>query len=450
MAALAAVMAWSLTSYTGTDPAATASTAPSPSTQNAPSDGLVIGDETSGKSFPEQNTEIEARLRDQPKGDELYRMAEDGEYLVTTDARSPRLNLPGTVGVNAIDPVTWQECASHFNIDVAPYWFKNKYNICRRSPVTLLFVRRDDHGTVVDSGTVEFQLEFIGTMRSTENVIDFRFRMLNFQTTGWTDPTWLFHIQLPCLNADPARTSDCTTPTGTPSFYEMPVSEWQRRAGEEFGIAKAGTTTAVPAGDKYRAELRGFFAFGLQLTLFTPQGPQSDVTPDEIFRCDIANYISGSRCNFNNVGSVLEFSLSDSTLSQSAEFINDAQTDITRTSPGIPGKKVPGAPGDIPLHRLYKAYDTDNTIQASRRKVPKTCRRYHGPGYTKGGTKQCDEYPLATTYENSVRVDTRTVYDYAVKAIDKDHNEKAGRVYGSWLSADHILDYDPFWVKIVP
>jgi hypothetical protein len=113
-------------------------------------------------------------------------------------------------------------------------------------------------------------------------------------------------------------------------------------------------------------------------------------------------------------------------------------------------QKVPGVIGDIPLHRLHSSYDTNNDIRASRRRVPKTCRLYWGPKYTANKTKQCDEYPFATTYENSARVDATTSYDYAVRPIKKEHNETAGFPYGAWLGADRILDGDPFFVRIVP
>jgi len=161
-------------------------------------------------------------------------------------------------------------------------------------------------------------------------------------------------------------------------------------------------------------------------------------SPTAISRCDSATYVNGSKCVFPRVASVLEFSASDTAISDSSQFIRDAQTDITRTKPGTPGKRVPGIPGipgDSPLHRLYSAYDVKTDIKASRRRVPKTCRTYWGPKYTLGGTRQCDEYPFATTYENSARINTHTVFAYAVRTIKKEHNETAGRATArGWVS----------------
>ena len=449
LAVLAAVTIMSLTSYS--EPLATATTQPPATSDDKTLGRGVLGGEVSGKSLAEQSAEVEAQLKEQPKGDDLLKMADDGEYLVVTDARSPRLDTEGSASITAIDPMTWDECVANFDDTVAPYWFKNKYNVCRRFIlVAETFERDTSTGLLVKVGEITTLLEMIGTARNVERTIDFRFRMTRFAESGRPNPDLQLQVQLPCINADPGRTSTCATPTGSPSSYRMSIREWRSRAGEEFSLTKTGTTAAVPAGDQHASELRGFFAFTLQMTLLTDQGPDVVTWPDEMFRCDVSTYADGSNCIFSNVASVLQFRLSDPALSQSAAFIKDAQEDITRTRPGIPGKRVPGALGEVPLHRLYSTYDTGNTYKATRRKVPKTCRRYYGVNYSQNRTRDCDEYPFASTYENAARVDPSGPYDYAVRAISASHNRSAGATYGAWLAADHILDRDPFWVKIVP
>lgn len=132
----------------------------------------------------------------------------------------------------------------------------------------------------------------------------------------------------------------------------------RNRAGEEFVLAKTGTTAAVPAGDTHPSELRDFFVFGLHMTILSDWGSRHLLWPEELFRCDAATYVDGSSV--------------------------------------FSGKKVPGAIGEQPLHRLLGRYD------------------------------------------------------YAVRAISASHNRAAGVVYSAWLAADHILERDPFWVRIVP
>jgi hypothetical protein len=395
----------------------------------------------------EQVRQAGAKRRDHPRGEALNRLAEDGRHLAVTDASSPLLAEPPSTA--AVIPVTWADCLNHtYDNGANAYWHKDKYNLCRRMLFTVTY--REARGNVLTViGNTTFVLEFKGTAVNGQKSMTFDMRMSAFQHFGETRKEWVMTVQLPCANADPARGSDCAEPTGNATVYRRTVGEWESLAGTEFTWTKNTVTTAVPA-DVYQQELRGFFEVGLYFTLEAPASVEVYTEPTEILRCDDATYVGGSKCVIPRVTSVLQLSASDLQHGESARFIRDAQTDITRTEPGIPGKKVPGVIGDRPLHRLYGAYDFKNEIKASRRKVRKTCRQSWGAKYTLSGTRECDEYPFATTYENTARVDADTVYDYAVRAISASHNRAAGNVYGAWLTADHILDNDPFFVRIIP
>jgi hypothetical protein len=404
----------------------------------------------------EQSKQADEMLRSHPRGEALYRLAENGKHLAVTNAHDVSMKSAG--GVVAVDPVTWDECAQHPNEEegVNAYWFKNKFNICRRIPFTIDYEQKQGAVWVL-VGRTELVMWLKGTGVDGSNSIDFALRMTDFTHTGVTLKHFPLKVELECINADPDRTSTCSD-SETPPSYIFPVHEWERVAGQEFPFVKVGTTTAVPAGT-HSAEMRGYFSTGMRFELYSDKGIDTYSWQPEVFRCDDATYrLRGSKCVFSRVASVLQFSESDTTLNESAAFIREAQTNITLTKPGLSGKRVPGVLGGAPLHRLYHGYDTKKTIAASRRKVPKTCRRYFGQHYTTRpinparplGAYECDEYPFAATYENSALVDSNTVYDYAVRAIKRDHNRAAGTVYGVWVGADRILDGDPFWVKIVP
>jgi hypothetical protein len=321
-------------------------------------------------STEEQIRQAEAKRRDHPQGEALEHLGEDGTQLAVTEADSPRL-ADNPSSITAIDPVTWAECEEHIN-DHGPdgYWYKNKYNLCRIVRLTLHYYEVVE-GVPTEVGTTDVTVELKGTAVDGQSSINFAMRMRDFADTNRTHKEWPLSIQLPCSNADPARTSDCFEPSGNATIYRKTVLEWQALAGTEFSWTKNTVTTAVPAG-KYHDEMRGFFEEGLYKVLESPlTGPDVVADPPAMVRCDSATYVSGSKCVFPTVSSVLQFSASDTRLSESAQFIRDAQTDITRTKPGIAGKKVPGVIGDTPLHRLYSAYDTNNDIKASRRRVPR-------------------------------------------------------------------------------
>ena len=450
LAALMALVMFGTDLMLSTDTVPTAAAA-SPKLDPIPAGATYITESlgNSPYSTEEQIRQAEAKRRDHPQGEALNHLAEDGEHLAVTESGSPRL-ADNPSSITAIDPVTWAECEDHINDHGEDgYWYKNKYNLCRIVRLTLHYFEQVN-GVPTEVGDTELTVELKGTAVNGQSSINFDMRMLDFEDTRRTHKEWPLSIQLPCTNADPARTSDCTEQSGNTTIFRKTVLEWEALAGTEFSWTKITATTAVPPG-KYHNEMRGFFEVGLYKVLESPlTGPDVVADPPAMARCDTATYVNGSKCVFANVASVLQFRASDPTLSESAQFIRDAQTDITLTKPGAPGKKVPGVIGDRPLHRLYSGYDFNNDIKASRRRVPKTCRLYWGPKYTASRTKQCDEYPFATTYENAARIDTHTVYDYAVRAIKKEHNETAGRVYGAWLGADRILDGDPFFVRIVP
>jgi hypothetical protein len=88
---------------------------------------------------------------------------------------------------------------------------------------------------------------------------------------------------------------------------------------------------------------------------------------------------------------------------ESAQFVDDAQTDTTLAKPGSAGREDPGKLGDVPIHRLY----------------PRLQRRHPRSG------RQCDEYPYATTTGSRGPLGVRS-------------------------SADHTLDGDPVYVEIMP
>jgi hypothetical protein len=179
---------------------------------------------------------------------------------------------------------------------------------------------------------------------------------------------------------------------------------------------------------------------------------------DAYARCDTAIYINRSRnggCIFPKADSILEMITWDPEYGQSASFIATAFENIQALHRPIE-KYVPGNfdlekgdPRRVPLTR--KAYGI-----AKRTKIQMECRRLYGIDYTTNPsvcTKapcDCDEYPFAGTQQNAESVTDAKAATYVVKPVNRHQNRSAGNRIINFLTNDHILDGDPFWISTTP
>jgi hypothetical protein len=236
------------------------------------------------------------------------------------------------------------------------------------------------------------------------------------------------------------------------------VSAWELAGANTAAFSLATSTSGAPASDPHQAEQRGDFGFYPQYFLVGTGDGTIDIQNDksEILRCDQATYVPGARCIFNHVVPTVAFDSTKATIAEAANFIRDAQTDITRTKPGIVGTYVPGSTASgRPLHRLYKAYDAKGWLSGARKKIRQECRHSWGSNYTKdpngGPARSCDEYPFNVTYENAATVtpgQSGSAASYAVRALNAAHNSQLGSDFGTWLGQDRILDGDAFYVVV--
>jgi hypothetical protein len=358
----------------------------------------------------------------------------------TAESRLNDADLP-------VDPVTFDECEQNY-ADPGPYWFKNRYNICR-SVILQIIYRKLVDGAPKEVGRGYFRSTLIGVAQDKESRIRFGLRVKYLYTEDEEISDGHITFGLECFNNDPQRVSACNHPSAP---VDRTVAEWRSPAGAEPIYWDATTSTTSVPEEKYKAEKRGFFAFNLVESAVFAGLPTVVRQPQEFFRCDSATYATrGSRCVFTTVTPTLVFDLHDPGYGESAAFIKDAQEDITRTKPGLIGKEVPGRFRETTLTYLYPGYDVGNTKNGSRNKVRRVCRAGWGAKYTKdtnGNPRQCDEYPFASTYQNSARVDESTKWSYAAKAIAASHNEAGGHLLSSWYGREHMLDGDGFYVVV--
>jgi hypothetical protein len=180
-------------------------------------------------------------------------------------------------------------------------------------------------------------------------------------------------------------------------------------------------------------------------------------SPEGGMRFDTAWYLNVA--NTDKLGSVfdravpgLSINETDPAVEGAARHIEDARTNPAATVPVKPDKVLPGAtPGD-PLHRLAGAKDPALRARATRNRTVSTnfCATAAMPPRPEtGGPFDCDEYPMASTYEGAARWEfdgPQYQLDYSVRWVNRSQNQEAGRRIGRWYEVDRILDREAFFI----
>ncbi|HET8662419.1 MAG TPA: PKD domain-containing protein [Micromonosporaceae bacterium] len=188
-----------------------------------------------------------------------------------------------------------------------------------------------------------------------------------------------------------------------------------------------------------------YWGFEHVLTLEGPDPDSTTVRGDE-FRCDTATYLKGSRgCMFHNVESLWTgLDLNSPTHRKASGHVYDALYRPDVTQPRFAGKDIPGSiDSERPLSRLYPAYDRSR-YDANRATAVAACRDWWGPDYSQGGQFECDEYPMASTYQGA----SQAGIHYSARVIDRDDNGEAGRLLGAFYTNQRILHQDEFFVVL--
>ncbi|GIM97154.1 hypothetical protein Ato02nite_089470 [Paractinoplanes toevensis] len=182
------------------------------------------------------------------------------------------------------------------------------------------------------------------------------------------------------------------------------------------------------------------------------------------FRCDSASYFQYSphACVQMDVIPHLQYK-DDQLTGEIQTHIKKAQDYPDETYPktnnvhkSIPGKWT-GSTSSAGLHRIPRKIQVDGVLSANpqvtanRARATDACNnegKYAGNGLPNRPNRpeyQCDEYPFASTDEGAANPNN----DFSVESIQKDQNELAGRLLGTFYNADRILyGKDAFYVQV--
>ncbi len=389
------------------------------------------------KKNARQSYEVNARkyTKDMAKGGDTSTTSPSGASTMamsTSDATSS--SSDGDMTGN-YDYYTFDECRLVYRTGSKnPYLHKNHFASCG------LFRMGIDYFECINNrceitGRDIFRVGVLGRgVRGARNM-QFQVELYDWMSTGRVLRNQPLRIDVQCLSYPNAECLN--NPSGGVTKY---ITEWVANGRVDF----LHDTSASP----------GEGIDGISYHDFRPLAEVVNnaslvLMPTGGYRCDTATYASGGGCIFDKVQATFSYSLTDPSVTAVAQHILQAQEAPWTTKPGGVGLVIPGSKASgVPLRRLYH----DSARISLNRDTSKRVCDENWPGYAtfEGLSQDCDEYPFARTYEGAAlrSLEPNSIYSFSAKPLDRTQNRLAGGAYGRWLTEDHILDGDPFWMEI--
>jgi hypothetical protein len=307
------------------------------------------------------------------------------------------------------------------------------------------------------SGVSMFNVRVVGTIAKNSRTINFKYYFTEMESQGTTEaPAMKIGTKGKIPNSWPStvRYTRGGSMPGTKTFAELKVlRSFNETVNAKPGQGSGGSTDLIAA------------IYQPSVTITPPPNAQltGDLKGDLFFlppRWDAAKYLANSTgggnpdkrgaASFAYIG-MLNYSTKAGAKERAvAQHIKTAFTKPQDTKPYMSAKKVPGQTPDKPLHRTVNKTRKDD----NRKAAVKQCKRYWGANYTHGGTRECDEYPFATTYEGAAEHDydaDAKKFNFSVKPIAEADNGAGGSLLLSFYAKNRVIDgmEDGFIVKIV-
>ncbi|MFF4734463.1 RICIN domain-containing protein [Streptomyces sp. NPDC001262] len=361
------------------------------------------------------------------------------------DRQQPAL----AAGVSYPEParsMSLKECQDHMGPSDVMY-IKSRFAVCTSLQADQVWIQ---NGTPVGMSTLTLFIR--GTVpKESDRTMYFDYDITNFRKDGKTGTaalTYTIEPKFPMVSPAKAQVQN-----GGPLPLTLTWDELSTRRPTAHFEHTARVAPGQGSGSGYADAV--FAAYQPVLTSHVPPGWQGTGSSGSPFmmapRWDAAKYLRNStgQGNPDNRGSAafsvvtpLKYSKADGAPEQGvALHIEKAFTDPNHTVPPTPeGKKIPGQVPGSPLHRLL----TDNPQYDRNRIVAvQNCNKYWSDGYTEGGTKECDEFPFASTYEGSAQSE----YDphapkgnFSVLPVPKTQNRDAGTILKAFYMNNRIIE----------
>ncbi|MEU0008540.1 hypothetical protein ABZ079_30875 [Streptomyces sp. NPDC006314] len=337
-----------------------------------------------------------------------------------------------------------QECIKH--LGSSKFYVKSRYAVCSGQTFSQVWIRDGD-----PVGTSQFDVIVIGTIPK-----DSRTMTATYYYTGFT-----------AAGINAARQLGITTKASIPKTWpsrvkiikggdKLPKTKtWQelldgRTIHQTINVPSGQTGTSGPKTRLIAS------VYQPSISLKDPPGWTSPGLGGDIFmlppRWDQATYLpkSAGAAVFSVLTSLRYHTASSAPEHEVASHIKKAYTKPGQTRPPFSRKKLPGKTSSAPLTRLY--WDGKRREKIRNRAVY-NCTKYWGRDYSKGGKRECDEFPFASTYEGaagSVYNPRQDPLNFSVMPVSKKSNGAAGNLLLQYYKLNRIIDGpdDGFMVNI--
>ncbi|TDD33089.1 hypothetical protein E1287_20535 [Actinomadura sp. KC06] len=349
------------------------------------------------------------------------------------------------------------------NIDFQKY--KNHFAYCYVGTGSITDWGRDKDGNVITLGVDTFRLTITGEGITGDQKMKFWAAVDKWTSHpgAWNDYRFqldIFCFALPRANCQPNS-----------RWESHPRKEWKSTYNNKPLTWTFDTSKATGGGDGKHNDKDAVSYYEASPSINLPDGlrPTNRNGYKVPFRCDRASYVyvgGGSTkkpygCIYHEVPATFALSrTAHANISEVIQHIEDAQTGQgSKTKPPAVGVIIPGGKksGQQLSRNYYQTHDVagnGSLEDKSRAQVVRICSdpQYYTQPYTtgpNGEARDCDEYPMAATYQNAATIGSTGRW-YSARPLNRSQNRSAGNAYKNWMRDDHILDSDWFWVRIDP
>ncbi|MFD3580711.1 hypothetical protein [Streptomyces sp. NPDC058644] len=346
--------------------------------------------------------------------------------------------------------MTLDECRKGLGSD-KKFYVKSRFAVCTGASFTQTWFRNNR-----PSGLSWFNVRVVGTVAKNSREINYRYHFSEMGKDG-TPPTSGLKVTtkgaIPQSWPSTARYTQGGDMPGTRTFDQLKqLKTFTHTVHAKPGQGSSGSSDLVFSVYEPTIALKPPAGF----TLGGAQGGKLFMLAP---RWDAAKYLTNSTGGGNparkgaatfSYVTALRYSAKQGAPERAvAQHIKTAFTKPQDTKPVMAAKKVPGQVARDPLHRLVETGRRDE----NRKAAVKQCKRYWGDNYSQGSTRECDEYPFATTHEGAAQPDydpDAKKFNFSAKPVGKDPNRAAGTLLNGFYGKNRIISGldDGFLVKI--